>query len=163
MIDTVKQKIRQLLSDGSVKAVIALANANCHVAPCLFQKGDDLENLSLGDTENPGDARYPLNKVLITISRQYPEDVFGVLVRGCDERGLFTLYRLNQLEPDKVVSIGIPCPQDAAHAESARNLFLMRLWQGKKPRGFPSRACWMLKAWILPPGLISGQASFQNV
>lgn len=123
MIDSVKQKINELLSKGVVKGVVALATANGHVAPCLFQKGDSLAGLSLGDRENPGDARYPLNKVLITIARQYPGEVFGVLVRGCDERGLYTLYRLNQLEPDKVVSIGISCPLSLARACECKKPF----------------------------------------
>ncbi len=114
MIDVVKQKIKELLEGGSAKGVVALAHANGHVAPRLFQKGDDLETLCLGDNEKPGDARYPLNKVLITLARRYPDDVFGVLVRGCDERGLYGLYRLNQLNPDKVITIGISCPHDLA-------------------------------------------------
>ena len=114
MIDQVKQKINELLSNGSVKGVVALAHANGHVAPCLFQKGDDLDVLCLGDTKNAGDARYPLNKVLITLARQYPTDTFGVLVRGCDERGLYALYRLKQLDQDKVVPVGISCPPSLA-------------------------------------------------
>ena len=114
MIDQVKQKIKDLLTDGAVEGVIALAHANGHVAPCLFQKDDDLEKLCLGDTDKAGDARYPLNKVLIRLARQYPDAVFGVLVRGCDERGLYGLYRLNQLNPQKVVPIGIACPQSLA-------------------------------------------------
>jgi formate dehydrogenase (coenzyme F420) beta subunit len=116
MIDQVKQKINELLSQGSVKGVVALAYAHGHAGPCLFQKGDDLGKLCLGDNQSAGDVRYPLNKVLITLARQYPDDVFGVLVRGCDERGLYGLYRLKQLEPDKVVPIGISCPQDLALA-----------------------------------------------
>lgn len=114
MIDQVKQKINELLSGGTVKGVVALSCVNGHVIPCLFQKGDDLKTLSLGDIESAGDARYPLNKVLITLAREYPDEVFGVLVRGCDERGLYGLYRLNQLEQDKVVPIGISCPNDLA-------------------------------------------------
>lgn len=114
MIEQVKQKIEELLANGSVKGVVALAHANGHVAPHLFQRGDDLEALCLGDTENAGDARYPLNKVLTTLHRAYPEEAFGVLVRGCDERGLYGLYRLNQLDPDKVVPVGIACPQSLA-------------------------------------------------
>ena len=114
MIDQVKQKINELLSEGSVKGVVALAHANGHVAPCLFQKGDDLGVLSLGDMQSAGDARYPLNKVLITLARQYSDDVFGILVRGCDERGLYGLYRLKQLDMDKVVPVGISCPQSLA-------------------------------------------------
>jgi formate dehydrogenase subunit beta len=114
MIDQVKQKISELLSDGTVKGIVALARANGHVTPYLFKKDDDLSVLSLGDDQNPGDARYPLNKVLMTISRQYSNDVFGILVRGCDERGLYGLYRLKQLNPEKVISIGISCPQSLA-------------------------------------------------
>ena len=114
MIDQVKQKINDLLSNGSVKGVVALVHSNGNVAPCLYQKGDDLDKLCLGDTDSAGDARYPLNKVLVTLSRQYPDEVFGVLVRGCDERGLYGLYRLNQLDPERVVPIGIACPQSLA-------------------------------------------------
>ncbi len=132
MIDIVKQKIKELLSNGSVKGVIALANANGHVAPCLFQKDDDLEILCLGDTKKPGDARYPLNKVLVTIARQYPDDVFGILVRGCDDRGLGILYRLNQLEQDKVVTIGIPCPESLAQACECKKPFPDGIVTGKK-------------------------------
>jgi len=114
MIDQVKQKISELLSEGTVKGVVALVQANGHVAPCLLKKGDDLDKLSLGDLEGAGDARYPLNQVLITLAMQFPDDVFGVLVRGCDERGLYGLYRLKQLKEDKVVPIGFACPPDLA-------------------------------------------------
>ncbi len=135
MIDIVRQKINELLSDGSVKGVVALATANGHVTPCLFQKDDNLNTLCLGDTKKPGDARYPLNKVLITIARQYPNDVFGVLVRGCDERGLYTLYRLNQLEPDKVVTIGIACSEELAKACECKKPYPDELVAGEKIKG----------------------------
>lgn len=116
MIDQVKQKIHTLLSEGTVKGVIAMVHANGHVAPCVFQAGNSLEDLCLGDREKPGDARYPLNKILITLARRYPEEVWGILVRGCDERGLNTLFRLNQLNPEQVVTIGISCPSELAQA-----------------------------------------------
>ena len=135
MIDQVKQKIGELLSDGSVKGVVALAHANGHVVPCLFQQGDDLEKLCLGDTENPGDARYPLNKVLVTLARKYPDEVFGVLVRGCDERGLYGLYRLNQLKEDKVVPIGIACPQSLAEQCECKKPWPDNLTAGEKAEG----------------------------
>ena len=114
MIDIIKKKINELLEGGSVKAVVALKTVNGHITPCLFHRGDSLDDLNLGDREAPGDTRYPLNRVLCTIAGKYPDDVFGIIVRGCDERGLYTLYRLNQLEKDKVVPIGIPCPEELA-------------------------------------------------
>lgn len=116
MIEQVKQKIGELLENNAVKGVVALKNANGHVAPALFQKGDDLTPLNIGEVTEPGDARYPLNKVLVTIARQYPDDIFAVLVRGCDERGLYGLYRLNQLDSEKVVHVGICCPEKLAAA-----------------------------------------------
>jgi ferredoxin len=139
MIDQVRHKIDELLSGDLVKGVVALARANGHVAPCLFQRGDDLEKLSLGDTKNPGDARYPLNKVLLTIARQYPDQVFGVLVRGCDERGLFTLYRLNQLEPDRVVPIGITCPSSLALACECQKPFPDEITAGEPADSCPQK------------------------
>lgn len=114
MIEQVKKAINELFSNGKVKAVVALSRKNGHVAPCLFQKGDDLEKLCLGDINSAGDARYPLNKILLTLAREYTDEVFGVLVRGCDERGLYSLYRLKQLEEDKVLPIGIACPEELA-------------------------------------------------
>ncbi|MBF0467868.1 MAG: 4Fe-4S binding protein [Desulfamplus sp.] len=74
-------------------------------------------NRASGKQENQsgaGKSRYPLNKILVRISRNYPSDCFGILVRGCDERGLKRLFALNQLDPDKVVRVGIACPQDLA-------------------------------------------------
>ncbi|MBC2705439.1 4Fe-4S binding protein [Desulfobacula sp.] len=135
MIDQVKQKINELFSEGSVKGVVALAHVSGHVTPCLFQKGDDLQGLSLGDLQTSGDARYPLNKVLITIARQYPDDVFGILVRGCDERGLYALYRLKQLEPDKVVPIGICCPQSLALQCECKKPYPDEIIAGEKLEG----------------------------
>lgn len=135
MIDQVKQNISELLEGGAVKGVVALVHANGHVAPCLFQKGDALDELCLGDTEIAGDARYPLNRVLITLARQYPDERFGVLVRGCDERGLYGLYRLNQLNPQKVVPVGIACPQSLARQCQCKKPWPDKLAAGEKVDG----------------------------
>lgn len=116
MIESVKNCVRELLETGKIKGFLGLCKRNGHVAPHLFQDIDDLDRLDLGDRQRAGDARYPLNKLLINIVRAYPEDTFGVLVRGCDERGLKTLYTWNQLHPDRVVPVGISCPQELADA-----------------------------------------------
>ncbi|MEE4243156.1 MAG: hypothetical protein V2I36_16965 [Desulfopila sp.] len=116
MIDTIRKKVEELLGSGEIKAFLGLAMQNGHVAPHLFQQGEDLEKMVLGDYKHAGDARYPLNKYLINLYRAYPDDVFGVLVRGCDDRGLQTLYTWNQLHPKKVVPVGIACPQELADA-----------------------------------------------
>ncbi|PIE65174.1 MAG: 4Fe-4S ferredoxin [Desulfobacterales bacterium] len=114
MIETIKKQVRKLLDSDEIKGFLGLAMQNGHVAPHLFQKGDALDDMVLGDLAEPGDARYPLNKYLMNICRAYPDEIFAVLVRGCDDRGLQALYTWNQLNPRKVVPIGIACPQELA-------------------------------------------------
>ncbi len=116
MIENVKQKVKELLESGKIKGFLGLKEANGHVGPYLFCNGADLKKMVVGDWKRPGDSRYPLNKLLIHLAMSYPEDTFGILVRGCDERGIKTLYTWNQLNPDKVVSVGITCPQELADA-----------------------------------------------
>ena len=114
MIEAIKERVTELLEKEEIKGFLGLAEQNGHYAPHLFQKGDDLSTMVVGDRNQAGDTRYPLNKYLINIARAYPEEVFGVLVRGCDDRGLQTLYTWNQLKPDKVVPVGIACPPELA-------------------------------------------------
>lgn len=116
MIGKIKEKVRQLLASGKIKGFLGLRELHGQVGPYLFTDGDDLDGLVLGDRMKPGDTRYPLNKQLITLARSYQEESFGVLVRGCDERGLKTLFASSQLNPEKVVPVGIACPQELADA-----------------------------------------------
>lgn len=114
MIEDVKNKVKELLTSGEITGFIGLIEKNGHIAPHLFTQAEELEDFSLGDREFPGDTRYPLDKVLITLSREYPDDKFGILVRGCDERGLKALHVWNQIDLNKVVTVGINCPQELA-------------------------------------------------
>ncbi len=132
MIDIVKQKVEALLKEKKVAGFLGLVEQNGQIAPHLFKEGENLSGFSLGDRKAAGDARYPLNKILITIARQYPDDVLGVLVRGCDERGLFGLFRLNQLDADNVVPVGIACPAELALACECKKPFPDTLSAGEK-------------------------------
>jgi len=116
MIDKVKVEVRRLFDSGRIAGFLGLREFNGHIGPHLFIDGADLEGLVLGDRKEPGDSRYPLNKLLMAIARRYPDQTFGVLSRGCDERGLKMLFGSNQLDPEKVVSVGIACPQELADA-----------------------------------------------
>lgn len=136
MIEIVTQKVSDLLKEGTIKGFIGLSLQNGHVAPKLFTREDELKSLNIGDDNISGDARYPLDKVLVTISRKYPDDIFGILVRGCDQRGLFTLYRLNQLNPDKVVEVGIACPEELAGTCECKKPFPDGFIAGEQGTGY---------------------------
>ena len=69
MIETIKEHVLGLLKEKKIKGFLGLIEKNGHVAPHVFQDGDDLEGFCLGDREKAGDARYPLNKTLTAIAR----------------------------------------------------------------------------------------------
>jgi ferredoxin len=116
MKETIKSEVVRLLQDGRIAGFLGLREVEGQVSPYLFTREDELPNLSLGDLKGPGDVRYPLNKLLIHLSRQHPEAAFGVLIRGCDERGLLELYKWKQLNPEHIVPVGIACPSELARA-----------------------------------------------
>jgi len=116
MSEKVINSVRELLSSGRIKGFLGLCQRNGHIAPHLFCNESELADLVIGDLKKPGDSRYPLNRQLIHLARAYPEETFGVLVRGCDERGLNALAAWNQLNPNKVVTVGVACPQKLAEA-----------------------------------------------
>lgn len=116
MIDIVREKVKQLLEGGAIKGFVGLRQSHGHIEPHVFCDAGDLADMSLGDRFAAGDSRYPLNKLLIALARSYPQARFGVLVRGCDERGLKALYTWNQLDAAKVEPVGICCPAERAAA-----------------------------------------------
>ena len=106
------EKVRKLLKEGKMDGFIGLKMQHDQPGPFMFTKEhmEDLDSLVVGD------VRYPLNKVLLKVARQYPDLHFGVMVRGCDERGLIELFKWNQLCQDRVVPIGVACPPELAEA-----------------------------------------------
>jgi ferredoxin len=133
MEQKIREYVHQLLSDRKIKGFLGLREDNGHIMPHLFCTAQDLEDMSLGDAHRPGDARYPLNQLLIRVTREYPDDTFAVLVRGCDERGLKELFKWNQLREDRVIPVGLGCPDDLARACACAKPFPDCMIEG--PRG----------------------------
>jgi formate dehydrogenase (coenzyme F420) beta subunit len=116
MKQQVIDRVKELLREGKIQGFLGLREFSGHVQPYLFTNPDDLADLSIGDKAKAGEARYPLDKVLTRIARVHPEAYLGILVRGCDERGLNELYKWNQLDESHVVKVGIACPVELALA-----------------------------------------------
>jgi ferredoxin len=111
-MDKLREKVRKLLAEGKIAGYLGYIMQEGHPLPHLFTK-ERLTELDQAVVA-PGAARYPLDKLLQSLAVKYPEATFAIQVRGCDERGLNELYKWGQLEPDKVVLVGIACPQDQA-------------------------------------------------
>jgi len=129
----IKEAVRALLAGGKIKGFLGLKRENGHILPHLFTDPKELDQLSLGDWRRPGEARYPLNQILIQLAIEYPNDTFAVLVRGCDERGLRELFKWQQLREDRVILIGLGCPDELAKACECEKPFPDSLVDG--PRG----------------------------
>jgi formate dehydrogenase subunit beta len=106
------EKVKELLQSGKISGFIGLKLQDGHPSPFMFTKDhpEALESLLVGD------VRYPLNKALLKVANQYPELTLGVMVRGCDERGLTELFKWNQLCQDRVIPVGVACPPELAKA-----------------------------------------------
>jgi formate dehydrogenase subunit beta len=135
MSENVRNKVKELLGTGKISGFLGLSNKYGHIGPHLFTDENVLDHLVVGDWEQPGDTRYSINKQLIHIASKYPEEVFGVLVRGCDERGLKNLFTWNQLKQEKVVPVGVACPPMLAAYCECRKPFPDEFVEGEKTEG----------------------------
>ncbi|MGZ3558725.1 MAG: 4Fe-4S binding protein [Thermodesulfobacteriota bacterium] len=125
------EKVKELLKSEEIAGFIGLRLQEGHPGPHLFTKDhlEDLESLWVGET------RYPLNKVLLKVADQYPELTLGVMVRGCDERGLTELFKWNQLRKDRVVPVGVACGRELAEACECYKPFPSKWVVGEKTEG----------------------------
>ena len=74
------------------------------VAPHLFRAGDDLGQLTL-------DPRYPLASTVSLLQKRYPEARIGIVARGCDVRALIEMAKLEQVDMDRLVLVGLACSE----------------------------------------------------
>lgn len=111
-MDRLREKVRKMLQDGKVAGYIGYIMKDSNPLPHFFTP-ECLEEVDRAIVA-PGDARYPLDKLLQQVASRYPEATFAIQVRGCDERGIIELYKWGQLDPEKVVLVGVACPQDQA-------------------------------------------------
>ena len=110
-------KIGKILTEGEAKGFVAYKTVQGRLFPWLFTK----ENISELEPWHENSTRHPVLKLLLAVSRKDPEGTYGVLTRGCEERGLVELFKWNQLRPDRVVTIGQACSAElAAHCECAK-------------------------------------------
>ena len=120
MKDKIAEKVKELLASGQSAGFLGLRDeGEGKLAPYLFSDPAELAGLNLGELNAPGDARYPLIKVLSRLAAARPQETFGVLVRGCDERALNRLInddRVHPLNNRKVVAVGFSCPPELAEA-----------------------------------------------
>ena len=151
MKEEIIEKVKELLVSGTIRGFVAPRLDGEHVAPHVFTNVEELDDLSLGDLNGgeaagpagPGGARYSLVKLLSELAARFPNQTFGILVRGCDERAirqLMTGSRVTPLNKDRVIPVGFPCPAELAEACRCEKPWPDALTVGEPARGMDSAA-----------------------
>jgi len=108
-MEKTKEKMIKMLEEKAVSGILGLRLNHGHPTPFLFTRPEELKDLIVDEVN-----RYPLTKILIKIAKKHPDGVFGIVVRGCEERSLVELIKNHQLQKEKVNAIGIVCSQELA-------------------------------------------------
>jgi len=134
MIDVVKDYVKTLFEEGKIKGFLALRSHEGNIVPHLYNPpADVLDGFNLGDSQEAGDARYPLASIMMTILSEDPDGAYGMLVRGCDDRALNELLRWNQINaPERLIRVGIACPSELALSHECRRPFPNKFIAGEK-------------------------------
>ena len=138
MKDTIIEKVRELLQSGKISGFVAYKEEGEHIGPHVFTRPDELDILSLGDRNEAGDTRYSLVSLLNNLAAAYPNDTWGILVRGCGERAinrLMQVSRVASLSPDRVVMIGMACPAELAEKHKCEKPWPDALVAGEPAEG----------------------------
>ena len=103
----VTEAVRQLIKSGDVSGVAGLKIINGQVHPYFFQKEEELETCALS-------PRYPVSIICRQIQKAHPDCTIGVVARGCDERALIELAKMNQIDMKRLKVIGVACTKEEA-------------------------------------------------
>jgi formate dehydrogenase subunit beta len=127
-LDQVREVAGRLLLDGQVVGVVGLRSGHGRVGPYLFTTADGLAALAL-------EPRYPLALVCQTILSSFPEGRLGVVARGCDERALIEMAKLEQVEMERLVLIGLACSEAQARQCVCARPYPSRIDAGDRVEG----------------------------
>jgi formate dehydrogenase subunit beta len=106
-IEEVRARVAEKLEE--LDGVVGLRQTTEGTAPYLFRDGDDLSQIVL-------EPRYPLGSIVSLLQKRYPEARFGIVARGCDARALVEMAKRDQVDPDRLVLLGIACTAEEAEA-----------------------------------------------
>lgn len=133
-MEELKEIIRKKLEEGA-DAFLCLVDQEGSPVPALVTGADpqQLERVVAGP------VRYPLARLLIELLREYPERRFAVLVRGCDQRALVELSKLEQVDLDRVVMVGLACSEEEAKECGCRTPYPTEVDLGQRVEPASSR------------------------
>jgi len=125
-----EEEVRRIASDilrgGKVAGVLGLRREHGQVGPHLFTKADELGSLVLS-------PKHSLAKTVVMLTPRKKR--LGIVVRGCDERALIELSKLNQVTLNDLEIIGITCSREQAEECGCAVPYPSRITVGEKVEG----------------------------
>jgi formate dehydrogenase (coenzyme F420) beta subunit len=109
MLDQVKQKAKEILEKKEADGVLGLKKGLWEVIhPHVFSTPSEIDALVL-------EPKWLMAKMARVILREKPQAYrLAVAVRGCDERALIELIKRNQIDRERLLTIGYACDADQA-------------------------------------------------
>lgn len=108
MLEQAKERARRVLREKEADAFLGLLQSEAEIRPALFLGEEDVEALVL-------EPKVQMAKIALRIIKAaQPEFKLAVMCRGCDERALRELDKINQLEFNKLLVVGLACSAEQA-------------------------------------------------
>jgi ferredoxin len=105
MIEEIRTQVAERLKE--LDGVVALRKSDEGASPYLFRDGDDLDTLVM-------DPRYPISGTASKLQKRFQEASIGIVARGCDVRALVEMAKRHQIDPERLVVIGVACSAETA-------------------------------------------------
>lgn len=111
MLKKVKDIARTVLAKKQADGVLGLTKGDWDVVqPHIFENPGEVDALVI-------EPKWLLAKMAMAVLRSSPEGYrLAVIARGCDERALTELVKRNQIEKERLLTIGIACTGEQASA-----------------------------------------------
>jgi ferredoxin len=111
MLKKVKDIARKVLAEKQADGVLGLIKGEWDIVqPHIFENPREVDALVI-------EPKWLLAKIAMTVLRSSREGYrLAVIARGCDERALTELVKRNQIEKERLVTIGIACTKEQASA-----------------------------------------------
>jgi formate dehydrogenase subunit beta len=109
MLDRLKEKAKEILEKKEVQGVLGLKRGLQDVIhPHVFTTAAEVDRLVT-------EPKWPLAKTARSILQDKPGNFrLAVAVRGCDERAVVELVKRNQIDGDRLLTLGYACRSEQA-------------------------------------------------
>jgi formate dehydrogenase subunit beta len=143
MLDQVRQKAKEILEKKEADGVLGLKKDLWDVIhPHVFTALSEIDSLVL-------EPKWLLAKMARAILREKPQMYrLAVAVRGCDERALIELVKRNQIDRERLITLGYACDSDLAKVCLCNRPYPQKLDAGSAVEGVDPFADARVKAYL---------------